>query len=134
MKKRSFEYRRIILQIVSIFLWTFFAMLSFAVEFRITFNGFGDPPSVLTGRECLIITIMHFLPFSIMVAVCISNITYLKKRKVKFQRYLQMTFLVLTTALISIGLVWIFAMYFSDIWSEVIDITLDIINFFADKG
>lgn len=134
MKKGVLGCRRIILQMVSIFLWAFFEMLVFAVEFRLTFHGFGDPSGVLTGRECLIITIMHFFAFSIVVAVYISNIIYLYKRKVKFRRYLLMTFFVLVTALMSIVLVWLFATNFPDIWSEVMGSILDFIDIFADKG
>lgn len=126
--------RWIILQIVSIFLWVFFEMLVLAAEFRLTFRGFGDPPSALTGRECLIITIMLFFSFGIMIAVYISNIFFLHKRKVKFRRYLQMTFFVLVVVLMSIGLVWLFATYFPDIWSGVMGIILDFIDSFADKG
>lgn len=134
MKKGILGCRRIILQIVSIFLWAFFEMLVLGVEFRLTFHGFGDPPSALTGRERLIISILLLLPFGIMVAVYISNIIYLYKRKVKFRRYLQMTFFVLVTALMLLGLVWLFATNFPDIWSEVMGIILDFISIFADKG
>ena len=122
------------MQIVSIFLWAFFEMLALAVEFRLTFHGFGDPTSALTGRECCVITIMHFFPFGIMIAVCISNIFFLHKRKVKFLRYLQMLFFVLVAALMSIGLVWLFATNFPDIWSGIMGIILDFIDIFADKG
>lgn len=134
LKKDVLGCRQIILQIVLIFVWAFFEMLALAVEFRLTFHGFGDPPSALTGRECLIITIMHFFSFGIMIAVYISNIFFLHKRKVKFRRYLQMTFFVLVVVLMSIGLVWLFATNFPDIWSGVMGIILDFIDSFADKG
>ena len=134
MKKDVLGCRRIIVQIVSIFVWVFFELLMIAVEFRLTFHGFGDPPSALTGRERLIISTLLLLPFSIMVAVYISNIIYLYKRKVKFRRYLQMTFGVMIVALMSIGLVWLFATNFPDIWSGIMGIILDFIDTFADKG
>lgn len=121
------------MQIVSIFVWAFFELLMIAVEFRLTFHGFGDPPSALTGRERLIISILLLLPFSIMVAVYISNIIYLYKRKVKFRRYLQMTFGVMIVALMSVGLVWLFATNFPDIWSGIMGIIVDFIDIFADK-
>ena len=134
MKKDVLGCRRIIVQIVSIFVWVFFELLMIAVEFRLTFHGFGDPPSALTGRERLIISTLLLLPFSIMVAVYISNIIYLYKRKVKFRRYLQMTFGVMIVALMSIGLVWLFATNFPDIWSGIMGIIVDFIDTFADKG
>ena len=69
-----------------------------------------------------------------MVAVYISNIIYLYKRKVKFRRYLQMTFGVMIVALMSLGMVWLFATNFSDIWSGIMGIIVDFIDIFADKG
>ena len=134
MKKSILDCRRIILQLVSSVLWAFFAMLSFDVEFRLTFQGFGDPSSALTWREHLIILILFLLPFSIMVSVYISNIIYLYKRKVRFRRYLQVTFFALFVALLSIGFVWFFATNFPDIWILIMDVTLDFINIFTGKG
>lgn len=99
------DCRRIILQLVLIVLWAFFEMLALGVEFRVTFHGFGDPSGALTEREYFIITIMHFLPFSIMVAT-----------------------------LMSIGLVWLFATNFPDIRSGVMDIILDFINILRTRG
>ncbi len=124
MKKSTFNHRGMILLIVSAFLSAFFAMLALSVADRCTFNGFGDPPSVLTDRESLVISMIFEVPFSIMVAIYIFNVSSLYRKKAKLRRYLQLTLAVVLAFLLAVVFVWVLVTKFPNIWKGAMSIVL----------
>lgn len=108
------------LQILSVICFVFLSVIAYCVEFRFTFNGFGNPVNELPLQYALIIRGMVFVPFCITIGVYIANLIYMYKMRVGFVYYVLLTFLTLLLALLLLGMVQLLIWYFPNTWKIII--------------